>query len=383
MSTWMIREDKLDDSQKEFINVESRKDGNIWIQGFAGSGKSILLVHHLRNVLAENSNITAAIIVYTRSLVELFQAGLAELGNMNVPVMTYHQFKKSDDNYDYLYCDEVQDIPADVLELMYARSGKLIVAGDSNQSIYAGGVSTSQIEVITKANAFALDYIHRLTKSIITAVQKLLPSMNIFSAKRDMTKQDVSIRLCKGESYKQETEYVYAEALKGVAMGEVSVVLLPHHENILDYCNSVLIQNGGKSWSEVRNKWGKVDYGNLNRHLKANGIKLQYVGNGYGSLPTDENGGYAVIMTYHSSKGLDFDNVFLPYMNDSLDIYANDPETLFMVAMTRSRKNLYVTYNGYTHDYVDSFKADCTNIDITNALSGGIGDTDNDDDFAF
>ncbi|MEZ4798194.1 MAG: hypothetical protein R2809_00155 [Flavobacteriales bacterium] len=44
----MIREEQLDPDQ-EFINVESKRNGNIWIKGFAGSGKSVLLVHALRD----------------------------------------------------------------------------------------------------------------------------------------------------------------------------------------------------------------------------------------------------------------------------------------------------------------------------------------------
>jgi superfamily I DNA and RNA helicase len=45
---WMIREDQLDPDQKEFVNVESKKSGNIWVKGFAGSGKSVLLIHSLK-----------------------------------------------------------------------------------------------------------------------------------------------------------------------------------------------------------------------------------------------------------------------------------------------------------------------------------------------
>jgi superfamily I DNA/RNA helicase len=47
-----------------------------------------------------------------------------------------------------------------------------------------------------------------------------------------------------------------------------------------------------------------------------------------------------IVMTYHSSKGLDFDNVFLPFLNNSLFISPYNEETLFMVAITRSKKNL-------------------------------------------
>src|SRR5690625_6364617 len=57
------------------------------------------------------------------------------------------------------------------------------------------------------------------------AVQKILPSMNIWGAKRDLTKQDVNIRLCEASSEQEEVKYIYQEALKGANVGDTSVVL--------------------------------------------------------------------------------------------------------------------------------------------------------------
>lgn len=41
-----------------------------------------------------------------------------------------------------------------------------------------------------------------------------------------------------------------------------------------------------------------------------------------------------------------------------------------MVAMTRSRNNLYLTYCGYAHSYLNAFKEDCHHIDIHDSLRG-------------
>ena len=54
------------------------------------------------------------------------------------------------------------------------------------------------------------------------------------------------------------------------------------------------------------------------------------------------------VMTYHSSKGLDFTHVFLPQMNDDISLWKNDPEMekrLFFVGVTRSRQNLFISYS--------------------------------------
>ena len=107
----------------------------------------------------------------------------------------------------------------------------------------------------------------------------------------------------------------------------------------------------------------------MNRHFRSNGIKLQFIGSGYGALKNAEQNKEAILMTYHSSKGLDFDNVFLPFLNTHFYLHPSNAETLFMVAMTRSRKNLYLTYFGYTHDLVDKFKDECTKISISDILN--------------
>jgi ATP-dependent exoDNAse (exonuclease V) beta subunit len=374
----MIREDQLDPDQREFINVESKKSGNIWVKGFAGSGKSVLLVHSLLNILQKEPNAKIAVVLYTHSLIDMFKTGMRELNiNSSIPVMTYIEFcDKNSNTYDYIFCDEVQDLPSRVLFAMNNRAGKVIVAGDSNQSIYETDprwyepvVDPVQIGDIINARAFSLNMIHRLTRSVIAAIQKLLPSMNIWGAKRDLTKQDVNIRLCEASSESEEITYIYKEAQKGTNVGDTSVILLPTLNMITKFANQVLKTNGKSEWSEKKNSYNKPDYGDLNRHLRNNGIKIQFIGSGYGSLSDAERNKEAILMTYHSSKGLDFDNVFLPYLNNSFYLHPSKATTLFMVAMTRSRKNLYLTYFGYTYDLVDKFKGECTEISISDILN--------------
>ncbi len=374
----MIREDQLDPDQREFINVESKKSGNIWVKGFAGSGKSVLLIHSLKNVLQKEPNAKIAVVVYTHSLIDMFKTGMKELNiPSSIPVMTYIEFcDKNSQNFDYIFCDEVQDLPSRVLYAMNNRSRKVIVAGDSNQSIYDTDprwnepvVNPSQVGDIINARAFSLNMIHRLTRSIIAAVQKLLPSMNIWGAKRDLTKQDVNIRLCEASSETEEVKYIYQEAQKGANVGDTSVILLPTLNMITKFANQILSANNKPQWSEKKNNFNRPDFGDLNRHFRNNGIKIQFIGSGYGSLSDAERNKEAILMTYHSAKGLDFDNVFLPYLNNSFYLHPSNASTLFMVAMTRSRKNLYLTYFGYTHDLVDRFKGECTEISIADVFN--------------
>ena len=277
--------------------------------------------------------------------------------------------------YDYILCDVVQDLTPRVIREMDARSSNIIVAGDSNQSIFESDprwreatVTPSEIGRLINGDQYELGVIHRLSRSIIDAVQRFLPRMNIFSSKRDMTKEDTQIRLCEAPSEAKEVKYIMEQATKAVNVGDTTAILIPTAPKIIQFVNQALRDAGKPEWVETTNNWGRVDYGSMNSHLRSQGLKMQYVGNGYGSF--DEKDHRVIIMTFHSAKGLDFENVFIPYANASMYICPNDSlaKTLFMVAMTRTRKNLYITYSGYPSDYLDAFKSSCSLIDITSTI---------------
>lgn len=374
---WMIKYDKLDDDQKDFVDKEINKTGNIWIKGFAGSGKSVMLIHALRKKLNDTPKAKMCVVVYTHSLIDMFKTGMNELGMPSIPVMTYHQFKKGFDKYDYIFCDEVQDLPEDVLVNMQQRSQHVYVAGDSNQSIYDNTVSPNEIGNIISARPFVLTRIYRLTRSIMNAVSNLLPNLDIFGSRRDMTKKDVSIRLGKAYDKEDEVKYIWQQASNATAEGYSSVVLLPTHDDIFDFVNQLLENENKNKWELANNRYGDTDYSSLNRHFLKEGLKVEYVGNSYGSFQNAERNRNLILMTYHSAKGMDFENVFLPYLSD--DTFIKD-ETLFMVALTRSKMNLYLTYSGYLHHLVERFEATCQRIDLNTVQQDSKGV---EDDFDF
>lgn len=390
MSQWMIREDQLDPDQRDFINLESRKVGNLWIQGFAGSGKSVLLVHSLKRILQENPHASVVVVVFTHSLIEMFKAGIAELNlPKEVEVITYFDLDRRINTnppvytvrFDYILCDEVQDLPPRVLNMMRDWGTKVIVAGDANQSIYEKDPQTGQpvvkmeeIEPILKAKPFSLNIIHRLTKSIINLVQGLLPTMNIWSAKRDLTKQDVNVRLVKADNLKQEAEYVYKEALKAANVGDSVALLFAHLYQISEFCNQILKNNGKPMWKVQKNAYGRLEFDSLNNHLRRHDIKIHYVANGYGDLQQAAKNGEIIVMSYHSSKGLDFDNVFLPMLDEGNlrfpDTISEEMlKTLFMVAMTRSKKNLYLSYIFQLNHLLTEASTQCTPIYANDVLT--------------
>lgn len=366
---WFVPEDKLNPDQQRFLSTVNYNQRNVWIKGFAGSGKSILLVHVARRILATNRSAKIALVVYTRSLVEMFKTALREL-HLQIPVVTYFEFMSSPLTYDYILCDEVQDLTPRILNKMYERSAHLIVAGDSNQSIYTEDprwrektVDVSQLPTLIHGNDFELTIVERLTQSIMKAVKSFM-NLNIFGSRVNLNHTDTKITLCKASSQQSEVSFVIQQSTRIIQRGYTAAILIPTQKKIVEFVNQALISQSKPAWNSTTNQYGKVDFGAMNSHLQSCGIKMQYVGNGYGRFK--DNTEYVVLMTYHSSKGLDFDYVYIPFCNNYLWISYDSSlaKTLFMVAMTRARMNLYITYTGTPISYVLPFAADCSKRQI-------------------
>ena len=377
--SWIVPENRLDDEQRWFLENVNLNRQNIWIKGFPGSGKSVLLAYTLKKIRRDYPEADVAVVVFTHSLIKMFQAAFAEMG-LVASIMTYYAFMDDDTHYDYVLTDEVQDLTPRVLNAMNSSADHVIVAGDENQSIYdddpkyhEATVTPSDIRSILNTFDYELHIIHRLSSSIISAVQQLLPSTNIFTARRDMSKVGTQIRLCNGQSLEEEAKYIIKEGERAVNVGQSAAVLVPSRKLVLDIIQGLIIAKGKPKWSVTTNRWGDVDYASLNTYLSRQGIPLQYVGNGYGKFDEDSN--KITVMTYHSAKGLDFDNVFIPSLNDALEIHHKEllSKRLFMVAITRSRNNLYLTYSiRQYHPFVRSFAANCNSIDIHSYLAGQV-----------
>lgn len=368
---WLVEYFKLDDEQKAFVDNKNIDKKNIWIKGFPGSGKSVLLAYTLRRIMTEKPAASVIVIVYTHSLIAMFNAAFKE---MNLPrpvkVVTYFQFMKTSGYYDYILCDEVQDLTTEVLSEMKRRGTHVIVSGDENQSIFDGTVNPSQINGILDSENYNLHMIHRLSQDIIKVVTRFLPKLNLFESKKDLTKDTVQVILGEAKAVGEEAKYVIKEAERAVKINESAAILLPTHNSIIAFVNKILQTKGKPEWQTQLNNYGRPDFEQLNYHLKKCDVPIQYVGNAYGSFV--QNGDKITLMTYHSSKGLDFDHVFLPGMNNSqfISYDENLSKVLFMVAMTRSKKNLYITYTGNKHSYLNNFAGDCHQIDIHDNLIG-------------
>lgn len=397
---WLPAENELGREQRDFLSEVINTEQNESVAGFPGSGKTVVLLYAVVNLRKKNPNAKILIVEFTHALIKMLQAAINEIAKEqtyidlhldDVEIRTYYDFvKQKHTQYDYIICDEVQDIPTLAIQNMQQRAKRVIVGGDANQSIYTedpmwkmAPCSQAEIDNILSPNKTNLTIIYRLTKKIISAINSFLPSMKILQGRSTMVKTNVQIRLWKSADKRQEAIHIMEEATSRLNNNDSVGILVPTHSKVIAFANHALDIAKKPIWEEAKNKYGNTDFANLNRHLKENGIPMQYVANGVGNFSSEN---LITLTTYHSSKGLDFDSVMLPFCN-AMDMPSMVTPTLFMVAMTRSRKDLFVSYSSASPcSYIHSFASSCLYKDWCNDGIGDLFGNDNnneDEDFDF
>ena len=376
---WLVDPNELDNEQTAILDSICKGDGNILVNGFPGSGKTVLMVYSVVRLHTLYPNKSIIVVEYTHALIKMIKAALEQSRITDVPVVTIYDFRK---NYarrmwDYIVCDEVQDMTPSWLRELKSQAGRVIVGGDRNQSIYPmigreRTLSRDDIEDVLSPRINNLHIIHRLSNSIRTAVEKFMPEMNIMDGRISMNRQDIAIRLwrCKNES--DEVGRTFMDAMQVINTEKTAAVLVPSHNWVEKFANRILALENKPRWMKTfvqKGRYRETDYDDMNAHLEKNGVPLQYVANGFGDLGAEKR--KILLITYHSAKGLDFDNVYMPFcsqsvydgtLNSIFGQYLGDNEIgdfkrrLFMVAMTRSRRNLILTYTGQANELIESFR---------------------------
>lgn len=374
---WLPGENDLVKEQMDFRNQVWTEKGNIYVSGFPGSGKSVCLLYAVKTIRDKEPNASILFVEFTHSLIKMIEAALSELGLAGIQVVTYRDFECNYEGlYDYIICDEVQDMSADLLKLMKRRGKRVIVGGDPNQSIYETmpngnpTVGPEEMKKILDPKTSELTILHRLNKFVIRGINSFMPQMRMLAAKSSMLKKHKPVYVWHCIDEADEVKRIMDDAKSALNYGESVAILLPVHRKIEDFVN-LYLQAMGKPMFDFcqERKYGKPNYRLLNLHLKNHGVKMQSITNGFGSLVTDSD--KIILSTYHSSKGLDFDKVFMPFCNQGSG-YEDDPR-LFMVAMSRSRKDLILSYTTNMNRFIQKFfnnREACQFMDFKDKTTG-------------
>jgi len=372
---WWVSANRLSLTQRAILDgMTDKLDESHWVKGFAGTGKTVVLAHLIERIISLNSALSNAnrycFITFTHALVDLVRSGLyGDHVLQNLEIMTHTRFLGLGRRYSHVFLDEVQDISVADLERISNLADNLYVAGDPDQRIYQNRASDEDISGILAPHEHHLVEIFRLTEPLRRVALSILPGATIVNGLRASSSAASSIRCVGAVDEATEVEWVYREALKRARAGDPSVILFPMHKNVERFASvlaEILEVESPASISFVR---GRPDYEPFNDHWENLDIPFRYQGNSFGSLPESDTSPIIYAMTFHSSKGLDFKNVFIPGMNRAANIVSTSvlkelpdhDRRLLFVAATRAREGLFFTFSGeHAHRFIDDIRAlDC------------------------
>jgi superfamily I DNA/RNA helicase len=354
---WMVAKNKLDETQRNIVSAMVGQNHNLFIHGPAGSGKSVILVHALQDYLINQPSSRLAIISYTWALIDLYKTGIEPELLKRVDFFTMEGFKKVtiSNLWDFFIIDEVQDSEKEILDKLKLSGKKIITAGDFFQSIYQNKCDITGIRELGNIQEPKLQDIYRNTKSIKSIAVLFAEFPDEYSAfEVSRTANDTSVQLAHFSSKLKEAEYTWKQAKTSSEKGINSVIILANQEEVLSFYSAVFLLENQHPWSLVNNRYNKPDYDALNVYSKQRNLPIRYLGGGYGSLQNIYDENLVTVMTYHSSKGMDFDAVFLPSLTNQVRLWGNSDiaRRLFFVALTRSKQELYLSYYGDEHEFI-------------------------------
>ena len=340
---WMIKESELDDDQIKVL-METL-DKSCIVAGCAGSGKSVLALIKAQRIQKEYGT-NYKVIVFIKALCKYMNSGKKELGLTN-DFYYYQEWKyqrerrgrymvySRDENgnripymppADYIIVDEIQDFSSDEInEFLNATHKNFFFFGDTAQSIYESHKTTLPVDRISaivplnmKVKNWELYRNYRLPLPVARVVQSVGVDLPPFIESTYKSKETAIPRFLKYRDQDTQIKAIHDIIVKN-NMTDVAI-LLPDNDcvkNVYDKLTSL----GGNY---------ELHY-NDRENFKNNQDSLSFSS----SNPK--------VMTYHSAKGLQFEAVFLPYI-EKFSGNESDRKALY-VAMTRTYRNLYIMYS--------------------------------------
>lgn len=231
---------------------------------------------------------------------------------------------------DYIIVDEIQDFDKDeIAEFISATNKNFFFFGDTAQSIYEGLKSTVPVDDIrlvmslpsSKAKNFELFRNYRLPLTVARVAYNVGVDVSAFDEKTYKSPETAMPRFIKYDSQKNQIEAIH-RIIANNNLEDVAI-LLPHNVDVINIHkqlsalggNYEMRYNDKENW---KNSKDTLDFDSTNPK----------------------------IMTYHSAKGLQFEAVFLPFIENFEEIDENGKSSrkALYVAMTRTYRYLYVMY---------------------------------------
>lgn len=231
--------------------------------------------------------------------------------------------------FDYLIVDEAQDFKYEdyIYSLSINEFKGVSLFGDPKQTLNSTYDNFTNISRGFNLNNYQLGYNYRIPKTIAKFAQKIhnISDNIIDSSRKDNGNTDYpnypKPQLIQFENREKELDWIINK-VNTEALDDVAILVSSSEE--LRFVQHYLEINGIGTQVLYRTNNGKPPFRTINT--------LDFTNNSTIS-----------ILEYFQSKGSEFENIFIPFLNEETIINPS-PQRLY-VACTRSSRNLYMTYS--------------------------------------
>ena len=372
----LIPFNQLSEQQKTVIkNIAHKEKGNIFVEGPPGSGKTLISLHTLRDIVSD-TNIKPLLLIYNLSLFGYLNNAIKDIGIAdNITIATKNKYfwelanqmkifvpaefnmdnkyvfllKKLAEikltvSFDVVLIDEVQDFSELEWTVIKKIAKRIITLGDFDQAINDSGLSYDSMK---KHGVYAkLDTIYRFHKKIAKVAQ-------VFSKKKenlvDMTIKDSTTYPITYDVTSGEELNKIVEIINGVRLNKKTIGIITPDKKKL-----ILLSNYLKSKQVIH------FYYPDNKDLRTH----------------DFNDISPLLITSFSAKGLEFENVILyGFDTDSSAVFQlrrnNRLNDVIYVSITRTNTNLFIVRTPNSIQEILDIKVD---IEETQANQPSIDD---------
>jgi len=240
---------------------------------------------------------------------------------------------KAKGEVNYVIVDEGQDFTLSNYSQNFIPEAKksITIFGDTNQKIYSDrNCNIEDIATQFKYPILNLNFNYRVPKTIAKIAQKIpIPNLDLISQNRKNNGNSdypsfpkPIIKKCNSE--KEELQYIL-NRIRTEALDDVAI-LLPKEEKVKEV-HEFFSKNNIGTQVRIAIDAGLTPFGNR-KFRRVDTLDFTNL-----DLPS--------ILTYHSAKGTEFDNVFIPFAEEDNALSRNS----FYVAVTRSSSKVFITYS--------------------------------------
>jgi len=323
--TFFVNEDELDNFQVQLL--QKRIDRSMVVSGCAGSGKSILALWKAKQIQDLQDGTTYKFIVFTKVLNRYMSDGIRAIGLDDENFMYHDQWKKLGcPSADFIIVDEIQDFEREEIDKFKSAAHRAFFFwGDSAQSIYRGLKDTQDILAIAaeaQIQPEQLAFNHRLPRKVARFAAPLCNDEElVLRCQKEGTEMP---RILQYSSFEQQLD-VAMEQIKNRSITDAALL----------FPTNLIVQ---RAYNYLRDQGHSVEarYKDSDNYSNSR-------------MDLDFDSDNPKLMTYHSSKGLQFEAVFLPECN----FPSKNGSSSLYVAITRTYRLLFIMYSNALSLFLD------------------------------